>query len=93
MKVISSGVAAGIAAAALVALSPAAHAATTHTVTVRPGGFDTNGLADTRSAGHVEFLKEGLHVYTDDASSNAKAAEYVDVPAQPLPDSAKLIPK
>ena len=24
------------------------------------------GLADTRSAGHVEFLAEGLHVYTDD---------------------------
>jgi hypothetical protein len=90
MKVISSGVVAGIAAAALVSLAPAAHAVTTHTVTVRPGGFDTQGLADTRSAGHVEFLKDGLHVWTDDASSEAKAAEYIDVPAQGLPDSAKL---
>lgn len=90
MKVTNLGVVAGIAAAALVALAPAANAVTTHTVTVRPGGFDTQGLADTRSAGHVEFLKEGLHVWTDDASTNAKAAEYVDVPAQALPDTASL---
>jgi hypothetical protein len=39
------------------------------------------GLNDTRSAGHYGFLKEGLHVYTDDATSNAKAAEYYAAPA------------
>src|ERR1700709_125308 len=53
---------------------------------VRQSDFDaTNssapGLKDTRSAGHFSFLKEGLHVYTDDATSNAKAAEYYAAPA------------
>lgn len=32
--------------------------------------------SDTRSAGHWEFMAEGLHVWTDDATSQAKAAEY-----------------
>ncbi|HEY3530666.1 MAG TPA: hypothetical protein VGK78_16080 [Nocardioides sp.] len=93
MKVISSGLVAGlagVAAAALISLAPSANATSGQTVMVRPGGFDTNGLSDTRSAGHWEFLKEGLHVWTDDNSSNAKAAEYVDVPSQGLPDSASL---
>ena len=89
MKVIIPGVVA-VAAAALVSLAPAANADSAQTVMIRPGGFDTSGLADTRTAGHVEFLKEGLHVWTDDTSSEAKAAEYIDVPAQPLPDSASL---
>jgi hypothetical protein len=37
---------------------------------------------DTRSAGHNKFLADGLHVYTDDASSQAKADGFfpVDVP-------------
>jgi hypothetical protein len=90
MKVISSGVVAGIATAALVALAPAAHATGGQTVVIRPGGFDTNGLSDTRSAGHVDFLKEGLHVYTDDTSSNAKAAEYIDVTPQGIPGNTSL---
>lgn len=90
MKVISSGVVAGIATAALVSLAPGAHATAGQTVMIRPGGFDTNGLSDTRSAGHVEFLKEGLHVWTDDTSSEAKAAEYIDVPAQGIPSTAAL---
>src|ERR1700743_1296504 len=34
------------------------------------------GLSDTRSAGHYEFTDTGLHVYTDDATSNAKVPEY-----------------
>lgn len=29
---------------------------------------------DTRSAGHAEFVPGGLHVYTDDATSNAKVS-------------------
>ena len=87
MKIISSGVAAGIAAAALVAVMPAAHAAATQTTMIRQGDF-VSALGDTRTSGHVAFLKEGLHVWTDDTSSNAKAAEYFSVPSQSLPDSA-----
>ena len=45
------------------------------------------GISDTRSAGHVDFLKEGLHVYTDDNSSNAKAAEYFAPPNDEIPTS------
>ena len=33
-------------------------------------------LSDTRPAGHVTFLTDGLHVQTDDTTSDAKAAEY-----------------
>ena len=89
MKIISSGVAAGIAAAALVSVMPAAHAAATQTTMIRQGDF-VSALGDTRTSGHVAFLKEGLHVWTDDTSSNAKAAEYFSVPSQSLPDSASL---
>ncbi len=46
-------------------------------------------LADTRSAGHVTFLADGLHVMTDDTTSQAKAAEYFSVTG-PLPTSASL---
>jgi len=89
MKVIIPGVVAGIAAAALVSLAPAANADAGQTVMIRPGHF-VAAMSDTRSAGHVDFLKEGLHVYTDDNTSNAKAAEYFVVPAQSLPDTASL---
>jgi hypothetical protein len=89
MKVIIPGVVAGIAAAALVSLAPAANADAGQTVMIRPGGFVAE-MSDTRPAGHVDFLKEGLHVYTDDNSSDAKAAEYFNVPAQGLPDTASL---
>ncbi len=75
--------------AALVSLSPAANAASSQTVMIRPGQF-VAALSDTRSAGHVDFLKDGLHVWTDDATTNAKAAEYFAVPAQGLPSSASL---
>jgi hypothetical protein len=88
MKVIIPGVVA-VATAALVSLAPAANADAGQTVMVRPGDF-VQALGDTRSAGHVDFLKEGLHVYTDDATSNANAAEYIAVPTQGLPDSASL---
>ena len=49
------------------------------------------GLADTRSAGHVDFLAEGLHVYTDDAGPNAKASQYFEPRAgttEGFPDDA-----
>jgi hypothetical protein len=89
MKVINMGVAAGIAAAALVSLTPAAHAAATQTEMIRQGQF-VSVLGDTRTAGHVSFLKEGLHVWTDNTSGEAKAAEYFAVPTQGLPSSASL---
>jgi hypothetical protein len=54
---------------------------------VRQGDFIA-GLADTRSAGHVDFLEEGLHVWTDDASSNAKAAQYYAPKTGAFPTSA-----
>ncbi|MBO0844225.1 MAG: hypothetical protein J2P22_02260 [Nocardioides sp.] len=89
MKIISTGVVVGIATAALVALAPAAHADGGQTVMIRQGDL-LSTLSDTRSAGHVEFLGDGLHVFTDDATSNAKAAEYFAVPTQPIPASASL---
>ncbi|MDM7855746.1 Ig-like domain-containing protein [Cellulomonas alba] len=40
---------------------------------------------ETRSAGHNELTADGLHVWTDDSSSNAKAAMYRALPkAMPL---------
>lgn len=46
------------------------------TITIRPG--DVN-LSDTRSAGHNDFLRDGVRVHTDDSSSEAKAAGYFAV--------------
>lgn len=43
-----------------------------------PTSTDLNDLwsnVDTRSAGHVEYVNDGLHIYTDDNSSNAKVSE------------------
>ncbi len=45
------------------------------TVTLRQADLIA-ALSDTRSEGHVTFLTDGLHVQTDDTSSEAKAAEY-----------------
>lgn len=66
----------------------AAAPATAADSTLREGDFIPT-LADTRSAGHVEFLEYGLHVYTDDATSNAKAAEYFAMGPQ-VPASASV---
>ena len=87
MKVITKGAVAGLAAAACVSIAPAAHADST--VTVRPGGF-LSALSDTRATGHVEFLKDGLHVWTEGNTSTDKAAEYVGVPTQGIPATASL---
>lgn len=48
--------------------------------TIANGPVSTNlndlwGNVDTRSAGHVEYVTGGLHVWTDDATSNAKVSE------------------
>jgi hypothetical protein len=89
MKLIISGALTGLTLAALATLAPAAHADVAHTVTVRQADL-VSVLSDTRTAGHVDFLKDGLHVQTDDTTSNAKAAEYFPVPTQGLPGSASL---
>ncbi len=60
----------------------------TTTVTVRHADL-VPGLSDTRSAGHVSFLGDGLAVVTDDATGNAKAAEYFTVVGD-LPDSGSM---
>lgn len=83
--------AAFVAAAAVVAtgLVTSAQAADPDTtVTVRQGDL-IPGLSDTRSAGHVSFLGDGLAVWTDDATGQAKAAEYFEVGGA-LPDAASL---
>ena len=56
-------------------MAQAANAATV--VTIREGDL-IGVLSDTRPAGHVTFLTDGLHVQTDDTSSDAKAAEYFE---------------
>lgn len=78
-----AALAAGL-ALAVTTIGGAAAAATQHDV--RQGDFIA-GLSDTRSAGHYAFLKEGLHVYTDDNSGNAKAAEYFAPSSTAIPTS------
>lgn len=75
----------GIAALVLTMGQQVAHADTT--VTIRPGQLDTS---ETRTAGHVDFRRDGLHVYTDDNSSQAKAAGYFALDSG-IPDSASLV--
>lgn len=60
---------------------------TTSTCSTVPVQWSTNltawnstpGLDDTRSAGHNVITGDGIHVYTDDATSNAKATGYLPV--------------
>jgi len=47
-------------------------------VQVRAADLVTS-LNDVRSAGHYDFLAEGVHVKTDDTSTNAKVALYFPV--------------
>lgn len=75
-----TGAAFGALVASTLMLSPAAQASTYTTVD------DLHLNTDyTRSAGHNEFLNDGVHVYTDDATPQAKAAAYFDVD-MPLAD-------
>ncbi len=89
MKLITKGAVAAVSVATLVSMAPAAHADAAQSVTVRPGDFVT-ALSDTRPTGHVEFLKDGLHVWTEGTASTDKAAEYVAVPTQGIPSSVTL---
>jgi hypothetical protein len=74
----------GLAVGALSA-SPA-NAATV--VQVRAADLITS-LSDVRSAGHYDFLAEGIHVKTDDTLSNAKVALYFPVTGT-LPTSGAI---
>ncbi len=67
--------------------APIANAASV--VTIRPSDL-IQPLSDTRSAGHVAFLGDGIHAWTDDSSLNAKAAEYFALPGGPIPSTASM---
>lgn len=58
---------------AVLALAAPASATTTKTITENSGV----NFADTREAGHYDFQADGLHVWTDDATSKAKVAGYI----------------
>ena len=67
---------AAMVALGLVAAAPAAHAVTVKQI--RQADLVT-ALNDVRSAGHYDFLAEGVHVKTDDTSGQAKVALYFPV--------------
>lgn len=75
---ILAGLTATVVAAGLVVAvtAPAAQAAAT--VVVVKADF-VPALADTRSAGHLAYQANGLHLWTDNASGQAKVAEYIAV--------------
>ncbi len=71
-KVIKGG--AALAAAAL-AVGVAAAPATAAVKPVRQADF-IPALSDTRATGHVDFLREGVHIWTEGATPTDKVAEY-----------------
>ena len=76
-RLVRAALAVGIAGLAAASLAAApANAATV--VQVRAADLVTS-LNDVRSAGHYDFLAEGVHVKTDDTSTNAKVALYFPV--------------
>lgn len=88
-KIIKSTAVAAAAVVAATGLAQVASAtAPASTTTIRQADL-IGGLSDTRSSGHVTFLTDGLHVMTDDATSQAKAAEYFSVTGA-LPSTASL---
>lgn len=76
---------AALAASALLAVALGASSATAVTSDhdVRPGDLTTGdagyATSDTRATGHKQFLKEGLHVWTEGATPTDKVAEYFPV--------------
>lgn len=51
--------------------------ASAETITARPSSLQGWDFSQTRSAGHYAFDSTGLHIWTDDASSQAKVAGYI----------------
>lgn len=80
--IMSAAVIAGlvvIPAAAANAATPATGAKVVSApVMIRQSDF-IPALSDTRSSGHLQFIKDGLHVWTDDNTGQAKVAEYFKV--------------
>jgi hypothetical protein len=75
-------------AATVLVAAPAAQAASV--VTLHQSDFNPT-LSDTRSAGHEAFLDDGLAVWTDDDTGQAKVAEYWNVGEQNLPASVSMV--
>lgn len=78
----------GTVAMQVTATTPPTVSACTTTSTVNSTSLSGWDLTQTRADGHNQLLADGLHVYTDDNSSNAKAAGYypVDFPLSGLGD-------
>jgi hypothetical protein len=88
-KRLRTAAAVALAATAATCLITAAEAAGPgRTVNIRQKDLISE-LSDTRTAGHVTFLGDGVALWTDDATSQAKAAEYFPV-SGPIPTSASL---
>ncbi len=77
--VLSTGLVAGLVVGIPMTVANAAGSkVTTTTVQIRQSDF-IPALSDTRPSGHFQFIKDGLHLWTDDATSQAKVAEYWSV--------------
>ena len=77
--------------AAIIALGLVAAASPAHALTdrqIRKADFVTQ-LSDTRATGHYDFLSEGIHVWTEGATSTDKVAEYWAI-GTPLPTTGGL---
>jgi hypothetical protein len=77
--------------ATIVALGLIAAASPAHAVTVkqiRKADFVAQ-LSETRATGHYDFLAEGVHVWTEGATSTDKVAEYWAI-GTPLPTTGGL---
>ncbi|HEV7197125.1 MAG TPA: hypothetical protein VGN19_14415, partial [Pedococcus sp.] len=78
--VLSTGLVAGLVVGIPMTVANAAGSkVTTTTVQIRQSDFLPPPLEDTRTSGHLQFIKDGLHLWTDDATSQAKVAEYWSV--------------
>ena len=80
-KKIIIGLLAGVVSLVAMLLASTPASAAVHTVT-ESCATDVPPMCDfteTRAAGHYQFESDGLHVWTDDASSQAKVAGYVPV--------------
>jgi hypothetical protein len=69
-----------------------AEAAPTSIKLIRKADFIPT-YSDTRPTGHYDFLREGIHVYTEGALSTDKVAEYFALgPAMPTASNLNLGP-
>ena len=76
-------------AAAAVVVGGAAVPANAASVTLRSGDLIGAPLDDTRATGHKEFLRNGLHLWTEGTTSTDKVTAYFPVDAT-FPTSASM---